>query len=67
MKTYVQNLLAALALFAESRELEFNVPGKTPGVVSNPSLVYLGITEHYRHEPPAPDWDGVYVALTKSG
>ncbi len=51
---------AALKLFAQSRELEFNVPGKTPGVVSNPSLVYLEITEHYKIEPPAADWDGVY-------
>ena len=55
----------ALALFAKSRELEFNIPGKTPGVMSNPSLVYLDITEHYKHEPPAENWDGVYVMKEK--
>jgi adenylate cyclase len=41
------------------------VPGKTPGVTSNPSLVYLEITEHYKHEPPAEGWDGVYVMKEK--
>jgi adenylate cyclase len=56
---------AALKLFAQSRDLEPNVPGKTPGVVSNPSLVYLDITEHYKHEPPAEGWDGVYVMKEK--
>lgn len=56
---------AALGLFAQSRELETNVPGKTPGVVSNPSLVYLDITRQYQAEPPPEDWDGVYVMKEK--
>lgn len=64
-KYYARDWDAALALFRQSRELEFNVPGKTPGVVSNPSLVYLDITEHYKHEPPAENWDGVYVMKEK--
>ena len=55
----------ALALFAQSRELEFNVPGKTPGVVSNPSLVYLEITSYYKEAPPPDHWDGVYVMKEK--
>jgi adenylate cyclase len=35
------------------RALEPNQPGQTPGVSSNPSLVYTHITEHYKEEPPA--------------
>ncbi len=64
-KYYARDWDGALTLFAQSRELEFNVPGKTPGVVDNPSLVYLRITEHYKHEPPPENWDGVYVMKEK--
>ena len=55
----------ALALFARSRELEPNVPGKTPGVFSNPSMVYTTMTERYKAEPPPENWDGVYVMKEK--
>jgi adenylate cyclase len=34
-------------------------------VKSNPSLVYLDITAHYRAEPPPANWDGVYVMKEK--
>ncbi len=64
-KYYARDWDGALALFARSREVEFNIPGKTPGVVSNPSLVYLDITAHYKHEPPPENWDGVYVMKEK--
>ena len=50
----------AIGLFKKSCEIEPNIPGKTPGVVSNPSLVYINITEHYKEEPPPENWDGVY-------
>ena len=46
-------------------ELEPNQPGKTPGVKTNPSLVYIGIAEDYKLEPPADGWDGVYVMKEK--
>ena len=59
-KHFARDWDGAIALFAQSRELEPNVPGKTPGVVSNPSIVYLEITEHYKIEPPPGNWDGVY-------
>ena len=59
-KHYARDWDGALVLFAQSRELEPNVPGKTPGVVSNPSIVYLRITEDYKVEPPGDIWDGVY-------
>lgn len=45
--------------------LEPNIPEQTPGVPSNPSLVYLGIVEHYQGEPPPADWAGVYVMKEK--
>ncbi len=64
-KYYARDWDGALALFTQSRELEPNIPGVTPGVVSNPSIVYLGITEHYKHEPPEEGWDGVYVMKEK--
>ena len=57
---YARDWDAALALFERSRDLEFNIPGQTPGVSSNPSLVYLGITAGYKEEPPPENWDGVY-------
>ena len=62
---YAQDWDGALALFRQSRELEPNQPGKTPGVQSNPSLVYLEIAEHCKHEPPPQGWDGVYVMKEK--
>jgi hypothetical protein len=34
-------------------------------VKSNPSLVYLGIVEQCRVEPPPADWDGTYVMKEK--
>lgn len=65
-KYYARDWAGALALFAQSRELEPNVPGKTPGVVSNPSLVYLDrVVPEAMEEPPAGDWDGRYVMKEK--
>ncbi len=57
--------VGASALFKRSAELEPNQPGKTPGVSSNPSQVFIKIAAHYAAEPPPPDWDGVYVMKEK--
>lgn len=62
---YARDWAGALECFTKSRDLEFNVPGETPGVVSNPSLVYLDITRHYQASPPPESWDGVYVMKEK--
>ncbi len=64
-KYYARDWDGARGLFARSSVVESNLPGQTPGVVSNPSLVYLGITEHYKQEPPPENWDGVYVMKEK--
>jgi adenylate cyclase len=65
-KYYARDWDGALKLFAQSRELEFNVPGKTPGVVSNPSIVYIEhvVPERIAKPPPA-DWDGRYEMKEK--
>jgi len=65
-KYYARNWNGALELFAKSRELEPNVPGVTPGVVSNPSLVYLEkVVPEAIETPPPEDWDGRYVMKEK--
>ncbi|MDB6169118.1 MAG: hypothetical protein JWM88_1982 [Verrucomicrobia bacterium] len=56
---------AAVELFRQSQLNEPNQPGKTPGVKTNPSLVYLEIIERYKEDPPPPEWDGVYVMTEK--
>ncbi|HUR56651.1 MAG TPA: CHASE2 domain-containing protein [Opitutaceae bacterium] len=62
---YARDWDGAIALFKQSVELEPNQPGKTPGVKTNPSLVYIGIAEHYKVVPPPSNWEGVYVMTEK--
>jgi adenylate cyclase len=67
-KYWARDWQGALALFEKSRELEFNVPGKTPGVSKNPSIVYIEdrIPEAIAEpEEYGPDWDGRYVMKEK--
>jgi adenylate cyclase len=65
-KYYARDWDGALKLFAQSRELEFNLPGKTPGGVSNPSLVYLQrVVPEAMAEPPPDKWDGRYIMHEK--
>ena len=62
---YERDWAGAEAFFRRSLLLEPNQPGKSPGVSSNPSLVFLDITAHYAAHPPPDDWDGVYVMKEK--
>lgn len=62
---YAQDWAGALARFRQSAELEPRVPGKTPGVSTNPSLLYLEITQHYQLEPPPENWGGLFVMAEK--
>jgi adenylate cyclase len=64
-KYYARDWAGALAFFHRSEVLEPNGKGRKPGTSNNPSLVYIGITEGYREEPPPPDWDGVYEMKEK--
>ncbi|MSU47331.1 MAG: adenylate/guanylate cyclase domain-containing protein [Lacunisphaera sp.] len=60
-----RNWAGARGLFERSAGLESNIPGRTPGVTSNPSLVYLEIVAEYSRQPPAPDWDGIFLMKEK--
>ncbi|MBI2497280.1 MAG: adenylate/guanylate cyclase domain-containing protein [Opitutae bacterium] len=62
---YDRDWAGAEACFNRSAALEPNVPGKTPGVASNPSIVYAGITLRYKVDPPDKNWNGVYVMKEK--
>jgi adenylate cyclase len=62
---YRRDWAGARACFEQSARIEPNQPGKTPGVSSNPSLVYQEIVDDYRVSPPAADWDGVRVMTEK--
>lgn len=64
-KYYARDWDGAIELFEQSKKYEPNQPGKTPGVKTNPSKVYIEITERYKEEPPAADWDGVYHMTEK--
>jgi adenylate cyclase len=55
----------AIARFKCSAELEPRMPGRDPGVVSNPSLAYIGVAGHFRDDPPPENWDGVYEMKEK--
>jgi len=64
-KHYTLDWEGATACLEQSKELEPNIPGVTPGVVTNPSLVYLKIVANYQVNPPPADWDGVHVMTEK--
>ena len=62
---YARDWDGAIALFRRSEALEVNGPDRTTGAKYNPSLIYIGIAEGYRADPPTPDWDGVFVMKEK--
>jgi adenylate cyclase len=62
---YARDWDGAIELFRKSEVLEPNGPGRSAGTSSNPSLVYIGIAEGYRIEPPPPGWQGVYEMKEK--
>jgi adenylate cyclase len=62
---YARDWERAEKCFRESAGLEPNVPGRTPGVANNPSLVYLNLVAQFRREPPVEPWDGVFVMKEK--
>jgi len=56
---------AALEKFEASAQLEPNQPGVTPGVSTNPSLVYQRLVKKLKENPPAADWNGAYAMTEK--
>ena len=65
VKYYARDWDGAIELFRKSEPLEPNGVGRARGSSNNPSLVYIGIAEGYREEPPPPDWDGVFEMKEK--
>ncbi len=64
-KHYALDWDGAQTFLEQSKEIEPNQPGVTPGVSKNPSTVYLDIVAGYRANPPPADWDGVHVMTEK--
>jgi hypothetical protein len=64
-KYFTCDFAGAIARLKWSAELEPRVPGRDPGVVGNPSRVYIDIAGHFAAEPPPAGWDGVYVMKEK--
>jgi adenylate cyclase len=55
----------AMEKFTASARLEPNQPGVTPGVTTNPSLIYQKLVAQLRAAPPPADWDGAYAMNEK--
>jgi len=64
-KHYALDWAGAQACLEQSKVIEPNMPGVTPGVTKNPSVVYLDIVAGYRVNPPPEGWDGVQVMTEK--
>jgi adenylate cyclase len=64
-KYYARDWDGAIGLFRRSEVLEPNGVGRAPGTSNNPSLVYIGIAEGYREDPPPSDWEGVFEMKEK--
>lgn len=55
----------AISQFEQAADYEPNLPGETPGVNTNPSLIFIDRCNEMMADPPPADWNGVYVMKTK--
>jgi adenylate cyclase len=62
---YQRDWSVALAKFRESAPLEPSIPGREPGVHSNPSLIYQKIASECQQQPPPANWGGEFVMKEK--
>jgi adenylate cyclase len=60
-----QRWSGALESFEKSAALESNRPERNPDSPTTPSLVMIDRTRHLMDNPPAADWNGVYVMKNK--
>jgi len=60
-----QNWDAAISLFKETLELEYQRFPELKGKKTNPSEIYIARCEEYKELPPPPDWDGSYTLTEK--
>ncbi len=62
---YARDWAGARRKFEASVKLELHDPVKTPGVVDNPSHVYIGIITQCEIEPPPHNWSGEFIMQAK--
>lgn len=55
----------AIQYFQKSSELEPFIPGRDPGIFTNPSLVFINRCQHLMQNTPNKDWDGTFIMKTK--
>ena len=60
-----QDFDGAIEMSKKSHELEPNVPGRDPGVESNPSLWLASRCDYMKEHPPGEGWDGVFKMKDK--
>ena len=60
-----QDFDGAIAMSKQTHALEPNVPGRDPGVESNPSLWLASRCEYMKEHPPGEGWDGVFKMKDK--
>lgn len=64
-KYFARDWDGAIEVFSRSQILEPNVPGVTPGVTSNPSLIFSELARQSKLRPPPEGWDGVHIMKEK--
>jgi adenylate cyclase len=64
-KYYARDWEGAIEAFGRSQDFEPNIPGTTPGVMTNPSLIFTEIARRFSQYPPPDAWDGVHVMKEK--
>ena len=60
-----QNWDAAISLFKETLELEYQRFPELKGKKTNPSEIYIARCKEYKELPFLPDWDGAYTLTEK--
>ena len=60
-----QEWTRAISLFQQSAQIEPNQIDKKVGVKTNPSQIMIKRCREMSENPPAPDWNGVYVMESK--
>ena len=60
-----RNWAEAIQCFEKSATMEPFIPGRDPGIFTNPSIVFINRCQYMQQYPPADDWEGVFVMKTK--
>lgn len=60
-----RNWTEAIQCFEKSATMEPFIPGRDPGIFTNPSIVFINRCQYMQQYPPSDDWEGVFVMKTK--